>query len=57
MLKALHQGDPAVFKEIPQDKRVIGLDIPYGASKVMYVINTPYEIEGVTGSNVTNGRK
>ena len=54
ILKALHEGQPEVFHGIGQ-KRAVGLNIPYRDSKVIYVISNPFSIDGVTGSNETNG--
>jgi hypothetical protein len=39
-------------------KKVTCLNIPYGnISKIIYVIDLKFEIEGITGDNFSNGKK
>lgn len=57
VLKALSKVEPLLLKGVDRNKRVIGLGVSYGESKVMYVINRGFEVEAVTGNNVTHGRR
>jgi hypothetical protein len=33
------------------------LDIPYGPSKTIIIIDNSFKIDAITGDNITNGKK
>ena len=56
VLEHLLEKAPEMFKQ--RTKKIYFLNIPYNkVSKTMIVINNSFTIEGVTGDNVSNGKK
>jgi hypothetical protein len=54
ILESLSQAHPEIFTS--REKKITALHIPYKGSKLLYVINRAFEIEGLCGNNFIHGK-